>query len=123
MVVAVGLGSAVIGVVRGTLSARRRFTAVGTGLVAENGLRCVLAAGLALAGVDAPEVYGLVLVAGYLAALLWPSALLPARGRRRRRPRRAGLRDRRPPRASCSPRPRSPAGRCCSPRSAERRPR
>ncbi len=77
MVVAVGLGSAVIGVVRGTLSARRRFTAVGTGLVAENGLRCALAAGLALAGVDAPEVYGLVLVAGYLAALLWPSALLP----------------------------------------------
>jgi O-antigen/teichoic acid export membrane protein len=76
LVVAVGLGSAGIGVVRGTLSARRRFTAVGAGLVAENALRCVLAAGLALAGVDAPAAYGLALVAGY-AAVLWPSALLP----------------------------------------------
>ncbi|WP_432477317.1 lipopolysaccharide biosynthesis protein [Nocardioides sp. GXQ0305] len=79
LVVAVGLGSAVIGVVRGTLSARHRFTAVGIGLVAENGLRCVLAGGLAVAGVDAPEAYGAVLVAGYAAAALWPSALVPRR--------------------------------------------
>jgi len=75
LVAAVGLGSSVIGVVRGTLSARRRFSAVGTGLVAENGLRCVLAAGLALGGVEAPEAYGVVLVVGYVAAGLWPSAL------------------------------------------------
>lgn len=80
LVAGVGLGSAVVGVVRGTLSARRRFAAVGTGLVAENGLRCVLAAGLAVAGVDRPEAYGVVLLAGYLAAGLWPSALLPRRG-------------------------------------------
>lgn len=76
LVVAVGLGSAAIGVVRGTLSARRRFRAVGVGLVAENALRCVLAAGLALSGVEAPQAYGLALVVGY-AAVLWPSALLP----------------------------------------------
>lgn len=80
LVTGVGLGSAVMGVVRGTLSARGRFTAVGVGLVAENAVRCLLAAGLAVAGVDRPEVYGVVLVAGYASAVLWPSALLPRRG-------------------------------------------
>lgn len=76
LVAAVGLGAAVTGVVRGTLSARRRFRAVGAGLVAENGLRCLLAVGLAMAGVTSPEAYGAVLVVGYLGALVWPSALL-----------------------------------------------
>ena len=80
LVTAVGVGSAVMGVVRGTLSARRRFTAVGAGLVAENALRCVLAVGLAAGGVDDPETYGVVLVAGYATALLWPGALWPRRG-------------------------------------------
>ena len=36
------------------LSARRRFAAVGAGLVAENGLRCLGALALWLAGVDDP---------------------------------------------------------------------
>jgi len=79
LVVVVGLGSAAVGVVRGTLSARRRFRAVGVGLVAENGVRCVVAAVLATVGVDAPEAYGVVLVAGYLAVALWPSAIVSRR--------------------------------------------
>ncbi len=76
LVAGVGLGSALMGVVRGTLSARGRFAAVGTGLVAENGLRCVLAGVLAASGVTAPEAYGVALVAGYATAALWPSALV-----------------------------------------------
>ena len=77
LVVAVGLGSASIGVIRGTLSARRRFAVVGAGLVVENGLRCAAAAALILAGVESPEAYGLALLAGYAASACWPSALLP----------------------------------------------
>jgi O-antigen/teichoic acid export membrane protein len=74
-VVAVAAGSALMGVVRGTLSARRRFDAVGASLAAENGLRCVAAAALVLLDVDDPVAYGGCLVAGYLAAALWPSSL------------------------------------------------
>src|SRR6478752_8152559 len=39
LVGAVTLGAAVIGMVRGVLTGRRRFAAVGAGLVAENGVR------------------------------------------------------------------------------------
>ena len=78
MVGAVVLGSTLMGVVRGMLTARGRFTAVGVGLVAENALRCLAALALAAAGVDAPAAYGLCLVAGYAAALGWPSTFRPA---------------------------------------------
>ena len=77
LVVAVGLGSGVLGVLRGTLSGRHRFAAVGLGLVVENAVRCLAAAALMAAGDDRPVAYGLALVAGYAAALLWPTALVP----------------------------------------------
>lgn len=80
LVGAVTLGSAVMGVVRGVLTARRRFAAVGAGLVAENGIRCVGAAALMLAGVRNPVAFGLCLLAGYAAVLAWPSGLRLARG-------------------------------------------
>lgn len=73
LVGAVTLGAAVMGMVRGMLTARQRFTALGIGLVAENGVRCVAAAALMAAGVDNPVAYGGCLLAGYVAASIWPS--------------------------------------------------
>jgi len=75
LVGAVTLGSAVMGIVRGVLTARRRFTAVGVGLVAENATRCLAAACLIAAGVRDPVAFGLCLLVGYAAALGWPSSL------------------------------------------------
>ena len=75
MVALIALGSTVIGVTRGGLGGRRRFEAVAWSLVAENGLRCVLVAGLLAAGVTDPVALGLCLVAGQLVVVLWPSAL------------------------------------------------
>ncbi len=69
------LGAGLMGMVRGVLSARGRFGAVGAGLVAENALRCVLALGLWLADVHDPAAYGWSLVLGYLTAFAFPSAL------------------------------------------------
>lgn len=77
LVVAVGLGSGLLGLVRGTLSGRHRFGAVAASLVAENGVRCAVAAILAGTGSGSPTAYGLALVAGYAAAALWPAALVP----------------------------------------------
>ncbi len=74
MVAAVTFGSGAIGGVRGGLSARGRFKAVGWSLVAENGLRCLCVAVLILTGDDRVVAYGLCLVAGHLVAI-WPSAL------------------------------------------------
>ena len=73
LVVIVALGSGAMGVVRGLLAARRRFPALGAVLVAENGLRCIAALVLMVAGVDDPVAYGLSLVAGYVAIAFWPS--------------------------------------------------
>ena len=73
LVGAVTLGAAATGFVRGVLSARRRFAAVGAGLVAENLARCVAAAVLMVAGVRNPVAYGLCLVLGYVVAVAWPS--------------------------------------------------
>ena len=100
--------------VRGVLTGRRRFAAVGAGLVAENGVRCLGALALWLAGVDNPVAYGLCLLAGYAAAAAWPSTFrLGAHRDRRRRRVAAGLprRDRRAPRSSA--RRSSPAARSC----------
>lgn len=76
---AVTLGSAVMGVVRGVLSGRGRFGAVGAGLAAENALRCLTAVALVLAGVEEPVAYGLCLLSGYAAVLAWPSTYRLAR--------------------------------------------
>jgi O-antigen/teichoic acid export membrane protein len=73
LVGAVTLGSAAMGVVRGVLTARRRFGAVGAGLVAENAIRCVAALALMLAGVEDPVAYGACLLLGYAAVAGWPS--------------------------------------------------
>lgn len=75
MISLITVGSALIGVVRGGLGGRGRFGAVAWSLVAENGLRCVLVAGLLLAGVTSAVAHGLCLVAGQLVVVLWPSAL------------------------------------------------
>jgi O-antigen/teichoic acid export membrane protein len=80
LAVAVALGSGLLGVVRGTLTARRRFGAVGGSLAVENGLRCVAALALLLADVDDPVAYGGCLIVGYLAAAVWPSSLRFGRG-------------------------------------------
>jgi O-antigen/teichoic acid export membrane protein len=69
----VTLGAALMGVVRGVLSARRRFADVGATLVVENAIRCVAAVGLLLADVRAPEAYGAALLVGYVAAAAWTS--------------------------------------------------
>lgn len=73
MVVLVTVGSAAIGVVRGTLAGRGRFEAVAWSLVAENAVRCLLVGALLLAGVKDPVAHGLCLVAGSVVAL-WPTA-------------------------------------------------
>ena len=81
MVALVTLGSALIGVVRGGLSARGRFVSVAWSLVVENGVRCAAVGVLLVLGVRAPDAYGLCLVAGHLAVVLWPSALRYGRER------------------------------------------
>ena len=75
LVVLVTLGSALIGVARGGLSASRRFISVGWSLAAENAVRCVAVGALILADVRSPVTYGLCLVAGHLVAFFWPSSL------------------------------------------------
>lgn len=77
LVVGVGIGSGALGLLRGTLSARHQFVSVGVGLVVENALRCVMAVVLILAGIDDPTTFGVALVIGGAAALLWPAALVP----------------------------------------------
>jgi O-antigen/teichoic acid export membrane protein len=74
MVALLTIGSALIGVVRGGLSARGRFGAVAVSLLAENGLRCVLVGGLLLLGITDAVAHGLCLVAGQAVVVLWPSA-------------------------------------------------
>ena len=115
LVVLVTLGSAAVGVVRGSLAGRGRFSAVAWSLVAENALRCVLVAALLLADVRDPELHGLALAAGGLVAV-WPSAWLRPVGlgrdrvARRRVPSRSSVPR---PAASSSRRSCSPADRCC----------
>ena len=75
LVVLVTLGSALIGVARGGLSARRRFMSVGWSLATENAVRCLAVGALIVADVRSPVGYGLCLVAGHLVVFLWPSSL------------------------------------------------
>ena len=69
--------SGLMGLVRGLLAARGRFGAVGSVLVAENALRCLVAALLVALGSQSPAAYGVALLAGYAACLAWPSAWRP----------------------------------------------
>ena len=75
LVVAVTLGSAFLGIVRGILTVRDRLTGVGLVLVAENALRCLLAAALMAGDVTESRYYGLALAAGGLVGFAWPSVL------------------------------------------------
>lgn len=70
---AVTWASAGMGVVRGVLTARRRFRAVGLGLVGENVVRSLAALALMLADVREPVAYGLCLLVGYAAVVAFPS--------------------------------------------------
>ncbi len=71
----VTVGSGLVGVARGSLSARNRFHSVGLLLAAENALRCGGAVLLIVAGVPSSVGFGICLAAGSLVVLLWPSAL------------------------------------------------
>lgn len=73
LVVLVVLGSAAVGVVRGSLAGRGRMGAVAASLVIENAVRCLLVAVLLLSQVHEPVAYGVCLVAGSAIAL-WPGA-------------------------------------------------
>jgi len=75
LMVGVTAGSVLVGVARGTLTARRRFGGVAAMLVADNAVRCLAALVLVLAGVEDPVAFGLCLVAGHLVAFGWPSSL------------------------------------------------
>jgi len=81
LLVAVTAGSVLIGVARGTMTARGRFGRVAVMLVADNAVRCLAALVLVLADVQDPVAYGLCLVAGHLVAFCWPSSLRLAPGR------------------------------------------
>ena len=78
MVGLVTAGSALMGMVRGVLTARERHVAVAWALVLENLLRCVVAAVLILLDERSAVAYGLGLVAGQLVGFLWPGALRPS---------------------------------------------
>ena len=71
--------SGLMGQVRGLLVARDRYAAVATVLIVENALRCLAAAALVAVDVGEPAPYGVALLAGYAACLLWPSTWLPRR--------------------------------------------
>lgn len=77
LVAVVTVGSGLMGVMRGLLSARGRFGAVGATLVAENGVRFAAALGVLLAGGESAPAYGWAIAAGFLAALGWPGAWRP----------------------------------------------
>ena len=75
LVVAVTLGSAFLGVVRGMLTVRDRLAAVGMVIVAENAVRCVIAAVLMASDVTESRYYGLALAVGGVVGFAWPSVL------------------------------------------------
>lgn len=70
----VGVGAALMGLVRGLLGAQGRYAAIGALLVSENLVRCAAAGVLVALGVQDPFVYGVALVLGYVACAGWVSA-------------------------------------------------
>jgi O-antigen/teichoic acid export membrane protein len=75
LVAAVTLASGFVGVVRGGLAARARFTALGVSLAAENGVRWIGALVLIGVGADTSTSFGVCLAVGGLIGLAWPSAV------------------------------------------------
>ncbi|HEX9774511.1 MAG TPA: hypothetical protein VGB83_02885 [Actinomycetota bacterium] len=74
------LGTAAMGVLRGGLAARGRFSATAAAFAAESLVRLGLAVIGAAAGWG-PEAFALVMVAGFGVVLVWPSALRFGGGR------------------------------------------
>lgn len=74
MVAGVSAGSYLMGVVRGVLAGRGRYTATAASLVGENLVRVVGAALAALAGLG-PVAFGIAMVLGPLCGLAWTSSL------------------------------------------------
>jgi O-antigen/teichoic acid export membrane protein len=68
----VTLGSGFIGIVRGGLSSRHQFFDVAGVLVAENGVRCLAAVVLIIAGAHTSVSFGACLALGSLIGLCWP---------------------------------------------------
>lgn len=89
MVAGVTLGSGLVGVVRGALAARRRYTRLALQIVTENAVRCLSALVLLILDMESAVAYGLCLMCGALAGLWWPSSLrfsIDRRGGERREP-------------------------------------
>lgn len=76
----VTVGAAGTGVVRGSLTAQRRFAALVASLIAENAIRCVGGVVLALLTDSGATPWGWAMVAGYLVMVCQPSALRLFRG-------------------------------------------
>lgn len=74
LVTGVTLGSFLMGLVRGALSGRGRFAATAASLVAENGLRVVVA-GAVIWMDGGAQAFGVALVAGPLIGLVWAPSL------------------------------------------------
>jgi O-antigen/teichoic acid export membrane protein len=68
------LGSVLVGLSRGTLAARRRFTAAAVAFAGENLIRVVAAAIAVLSGLGS-NAYAIALIFGFLVVAIWPSAL------------------------------------------------
>lgn len=86
LVAALTCGSFLMGLLRGVLTARRRFGLLAASLVGEHVVRVLPCAVLAVLGVDDPAAYGLVIVVGSFAVLVWPPLLrLPSTGDREAR--------------------------------------
>ena len=68
------LGSVMVGLTRGTLAARRRFTAAAAAFATENLIRVVAAVIVVLAGWGS-NAYAIALTFGFLVVVIWPSAL------------------------------------------------
>lgn len=75
MLTGVTLGSGFVGVVRGALAARGRFTSLAAQIMSENAVRCLGAIVLLTLDVQSAVAYGLCLVCGALTGLWWPSSL------------------------------------------------
>ncbi len=71
---AVTAGSLFMGLIRGALAGRRRYTATAASLVGEHGVRVAAAAGLAATGGGA-AAFGVALVGGQLIGLVWLRSL------------------------------------------------
>ncbi|MGH3424572.1 MAG: lipopolysaccharide biosynthesis protein [Nocardioidaceae bacterium] len=80
LVAAVTSGSAFIGVVRGALAARDRFTDLAAAVASEGTVRSLGAVALLLLDTGGATAFGIVLFAGQLVGLAWPTALRFSRG-------------------------------------------